>query len=122
MEKSDFERMGGTYHWEGDYMLPDLIAPESPHIGVWGLRRRNFLTKNRKPIYTGLLFSGKLNDHLEEVDRSADQMLFQLVERMSERDGITESLKAEKQMEWVLRMNAIRSAAEEVVLHDFIYC
>ncbi len=110
-----------TYHREGDYLLPDLVSPESPHLGVWGLRRRNYLLKNRDGIYTGLLLSGELNAHLEETDRSAEKMLFQLVETMAQREGITETFKAENQMEWVRRMNAIRSAAEEVVLHDLIY-
>ena len=89
---------------------------------VWGLRRKSFLLNNRKPVYTGLLLSGELNARLEEIDRAAEKMLFQLVETMAEREGITEQLKAEDQMEWVRRMNAIRSAAEEVVLHDLIYC
>ena len=63
-----------TYHREGDYMLPDLISPEAPHIGVWGMRRREFLRKHHGGIYTGLLLSGKLNAHLEEIDRAASDM------------------------------------------------
>ena len=114
--------MNLTYHRAGDYLLPNLIPPESPRIGAWGLRRKNYLLKSKDGIYTGLLLSGELNAHLEETDRSAEKMLFQLVETMTEREGITEALKAEDQMEWVRRMNAIRSAAEEVVLHDLIYC
>lgn len=128
-----------TYHRAGDYLLPDLIPPESPRIGAWGLRRKNYLLKSKDGIYTGLLLSGELNAHLEETDRAAEKMLFHLVEAMAQREalhipagsaarcssyarlGITETLKAEDQMEWVRRMNAIRSAAEEVVLHDLIY-
>ena len=68
-----------TYHREGDYLLPDLIPPESPQIGVWGLRRKNYLLNSKKPIYTGLLLSGKLNAHLEEIDRSATEMLDRLI-------------------------------------------
>lgn len=113
--------MNLTYHRAGDYLLPNLIPPESPRIGAWGLRRKNYLLKSKDGIYTGLLLSGELNAHLEETDHAAEKMLFQLVETMAEREGITETLKAKDQMEWVRRMNAIRSAAEEVVLHDLIY-
>ena len=111
-----------TYHREGDYLLPNVVSPRGPQIGVWGLRRKNYLLNSKKPLYTGMLLSGKLNAHLEEIGRSASQMFAELVENMAKREGITETLKAENQMEWVCRMNAIRSAAEEVVLHDLIYC
>ena len=111
-----------TYHRTGDYLLPDLVPPEAPNIGVWGERRRNYLKKSKDGIYTGLLLSGELNIHLEEIDRSAKEMFDRLVTEMAKRDGITEALKASDQMEWVRRMNAIRSAAEEVVLNDLIYC
>lgn len=63
-----------TYRREGDYLLPDLITPEAPRIGVWGMRRREFLRNHRDGIYTGLLLSGKLNAHLEEIDYSANAM------------------------------------------------
>ena len=121
MKLTDFERMGGTYHQEGDYLIPNVVAPQSPQVGVWGERRRQFLLRNQEPIYTGMLLSGRLNAHLEEVDRSADEMFSQLVEQMAARDGITEQLKADNQMEWVCRLNAVRYAAEEAVLTDFIY-
>lgn len=78
--------------------------------------------KNKKPIYTGMPLSSKLDAHLKEIDRSAAEMLSQLVESMAAREGITEALKAEDRMEWVRRMNALRSAAEEVVLKALIYC
>ena len=111
-----------TYHREGDYLIPDLIPPESPRIGAWGMRRKHYLQEHRDGIYTGLLLSGELNAHLEETDRAATEMLSRIVESMAKREGITETLKASDQMEWVRRMNAIRSAAEEVVLNDLIYC
>ena len=122
MEKSFFERTGGTYHWEGDYLIPDLIAPEAPRIGAWGERRRQYLLKSRNGIYTSLLLSGELNAHLEEIDRAAEEMFFQLVKQMAEREGVTEKLKAANQMEWVRRMNAIRAVSEEVVRNKLIYC
>ena len=114
--------MKNTHHTEGDYLLPDLIPPESPQIGVWGLRRKNYLLNSKKPIYTGLLLSGELNAHLEEIDRSAAEMFGCLISNMAKREGITETLKVENQMEWVRRMNEARSAAEEVILNDLIYC
>ena len=88
-----------TYHHEGDYLIPNLIPPDNPHIGVCGLRRKDYLLKSKKPIYTGMLLSGKLNVHLEEIDRSASEMFSQLVDEMAKREDITETLKAENQME-----------------------
>ena len=110
-----------TYHPEGGYLIPDLVLPEEPRIGIWGRRRKRFLQQHRDPIYTGLLLSGKLKDHLEEIDRSAAEMVDRLMVEMARREGITEELKAENQMEWVRRMNGIRNAAEEVVLTELIY-
>ena len=88
-----------TYHREGDYLLPDLIPPESPNIGVWGMRRRDYLRKYHDGICTGMLLSGKLNAHLEEIDRSANGLFDLLVSQYAARDGITEQLKAENQIE-----------------------
>lgn len=109
-----------TYHWEGDYLIPDLSAPESPKIGIWGECRRRFLRTHQKPIYDAMLMRGTLNAHLEEVDRSAEEMLDQLMTQMAKREGVTELLKAESQREWVQRMNSIRLRAEEVIKHDLI--
>ena len=110
-----------TYHREGDYYLPDLVPPKSPDIGVWGLRRRRFLQQYHDGIYTGLLLSGKLNAHLEEIDRSANEMFDQLIGQYAEREGVTEELKTQDQMEWVRRMNDIRERAEETVTRELIY-
>lgn len=90
--KSLYEQLGGTYHQEGDYLIPDLVWPPPPHIGIWGDRRRQYLLKNREPIFTGLLLSGKLNAHLVEVDRQAEEMLFQLVDQMARAEDVTEQL------------------------------
>lgn len=109
-----------TYHWEGNYLIPDLIPPESPHIGIWGERRRQFLRKHRKPLYSEMLMSGTLNAHLEEVDWEAEQLFDQLKEELAKHDGITEALKAEDQMAWVRRSNSIRLAAEEIVRKEWI--
>ena len=112
--------MNLTYHWEGDYLIPDLVPPESSHIGIWGERRRQFLRRHRKPLYSGVLMSGTLNAHLEEVDREAERLFDRLTEEMAKRDGITDPLKAEDQLEWVRRMNAIRFAVEEIVRKEWV--
>ena len=109
-----------TYHREGDYLIPDLVPPEEPQIGPWGRRRKRYLQQYRDPIYTGLLLSGKVKNHLEEIDRSVLEMIDRLVEEMARKEGITEKLKEKNQMQWVRRMNGIRNAAEEVVLAELI--
>ena len=110
-----------TYHWEGDYLIPDLVAPESPHIGIWGERRRRFLRTHQRPVYDAMLMKGSLNAHLEEVDQAADKMLDRLIIQMVERENITEVLIASNQVEWVRRTNSIRNSAVEVVKNDLIY-
>ena len=121
MEISLFERMGGTYYQEGDYLLPDLSVPELPTIGVWGQRRKQYLKEHRQALYTALLLSGKLNDHLSEVDEQAEAMFSQLVKQVAAQDSITEQLKAEDQMKWVRQMNNVRNRAEEVIYNELIY-
>ena len=109
-----------TYHREGDYLIPDLLPPPSPHIGVWGLRRKRYLQQYHDGVYTGLLLSGKLNAHLQEIDRSANEMYDLLINQYAAREGVTEQLKAENQMEWVQRMNGLRQMAEDVIYQDLI--
>lgn len=121
MGKSFFEQMGGTYRQEGDYLLPNLVPPESVPIGIWGQRRRHYLKTQREPLYTTLLLSGKLDSHLSEIDVQAEVMFFQLVERLAKQEGITEQFKAENQMEWVRRMNNIRERITEIVNSELIY-
>ena len=115
------DEMRVTYHAEGDYLIPNLTAPEPPNIGVWGERRRQYLRRAKRAIYDGMLMRGTLNEHLEETDRQAEELLDRLTKQLAEHEGVTEALKAEDQMEWVRRMNSIRSRAEEVVLSELIY-
>ena len=103
-----------TYHKEGEYYLPDLIVPEAPKVGRYGMLRRRFLRENRNGTYTAMLLTGKLNQHLEEIDRQANEM-------MAKQEGVNESLKAENQMKWVGLMNNIQAAAEEIVLKELVY-
>ena len=121
MEKSLFEQMDGTYYQECDYFLPDLSVPELLAIGIWGQRRRRYLKEHRQALYTALLLSGKLNDHLSEVDEQAEAMFSQLVKQMAAQDSITEQLKADNQLEWVRQMNSVRNRAEEVTYNELIY-
>ena len=109
-----------TYHWEGDYLIPDLIAPESPKIGIWGERRRQFLRKLQRPDYDAMLMNGTLSAHLEEVDRSAEEMLSQLITQLAAREGLTEMLKAADQMSWVQAINCICNITEEIVTTELI--
>ena len=123
MGKSLFEQMGGTYTQVGDYMLPNLTIPEEEQkpIGIWGQRHARYLKQHHKILYYNLLTSGKLNAHLAEIDRQAEEMFLRLVKQMAEREGVTEQLKAENQTEWVRRMNSIRSGVAEIVYTDLIY-
>ena len=118
--QSDFETMGGAYQQVGDYLLPCVDPPENPDIGIWGERRRKYLQKSQKALYTAMLLGDNLNAHLEEVDKSAWEMFDRLAEQLKRRDCITEELKATNQMEWVQRMNAIRHEAAEVVMRELI--
>ena len=118
--KSTYEKMGGTYHQTGDYLLPNLETPEEPKISIWGQRRRKYLRECQKPLYTAMLLSDTLNAHLEEVDRSATEMFDRLTEQLNGRDGITEELKAANQLEWVQRMNVIRHEAAKIVTKELI--
>ena len=121
--ESIFEQSGGTYTMQGDYRLPNLTLPaedERP-IGVWGQRHLHYLKEYHRLTYTNLLTSGRLNEYLAEIDKQAKDMFLRLIKQMSEREGVTEQLKTENQMEWVGRMNNIRSRAVEIVNAELIY-
>lgn len=123
MEKSLFERMGGTYKQVGDYLLPGLIlsGQEQQSIGIWGQRHARYLKQYHRVRYYNLLTSGKLNSYLADIDEQAEELFSRLVRQMSEKQGITEQLKASDQMMWVGRMNAVRNAAMEIVNKELIY-
>ena len=121
MEKSLFEQMGGTYKQVGDYLLPDVELPEEKPIGVWGTRHYHHLRKANRVLFSQLTISGKMNDYLAEIDRQAEDMFSQLVKQLAERDGISETLKATDQMEWVCQMNGVWVQATEIVNNELIY-
>ena len=118
--KSTYETMGGKYQQNGDYLLPNLEVPESPEVGVWGERRRKYLRKHQKALYTAMMLSGTLNTHLEKVDRTANEMYDRLTSQLAAQEGVTEQLKAACQMEWVQQMNNIRSRAAAIVWKELI--
>ena len=122
--KSLFEQLGGTYTRQGDYCLPNVCLPpeEERPIGVYGQRRRVYLKKHHRVLYYNLLTAGTLDGHLADLNEQAEAMFSRLVKQLSEKEGVTEALKAENQMLWVQRMNNIRSAAMESVANDLIYC
>ena len=122
--ESLFEQLGGTYTRQGDYCLPDVCLPpeEERPIGVYGQRRRVYLKKHHRILYYNLLTAGTLDGHLADIEEQAEAMFSRLVKQLSEKEGVTEALKAENQMLWVQRMNNIRSAAMEIVANDLIYC
>ena len=124
MEKRIYnEQTGIGYTLQGDYYLPDLALPneETKPVDWWGQRHARHLKQNHKVWYMNLLTSGKLNDHLADVDVQAENMFSRLVKQMAEREGVTEQLKSDDQMEWVARMNNIRSRATEIVNNEIIY-
>ena len=110
-----------TYRTEGDYRLPNLSVPEAPKVGKYGMLRRSYLKNHRNGIYTGMLLSGELNSHLEEIDRQATEMVERLTEQMATQQGVTERLKASDQMKWVGLMNNIKASAEEVAMKELVY-
>ena len=117
------EKKGLGYTLCGDYYLPDLELPEDEeaHYGKYGILRKTYLKEHRKPYYQMLILQGKLNEHLNRVDREAHERMDILVAQMAEKQGVTELFKAEQPMLWVRKMNGIRTAAEEMVLTEIVY-
>lgn len=109
------------YHWEKDYLFPNLEAPEAPTIGKFGTMRHQYLRTYHQGIFDGMLLEGSLNAHLEEIDRQANEMMERLTALLAEAEGANEPLKAKNQMAWVSAMNSIKNRAEEMVICDLIY-
>ena len=117
------ERTGLQYELVGNYyLIAGEDEPEGRPIGIWGRRHLRYIRKHKVGLYAELLTTGKLNDYLADLNEQAEAMFSRLVKQLSEKEGITEALKAENQMLWVQRMNNIRSAAMESVANDLIYC
>jgi len=124
MEKYIYDENNGLwYELQGDYYIPCLKLPdeEQVEIGVWGQRHLEYIKHHRKGFYTTLVLDCKLNRHLADINKQAEEMFDTLIKQFKQAEVITEQLKAENQMEWVARMNSICSRATEIVNHDIVY-
>ena len=125
MDKYIYENSNGLwYELQGDYYIPCLVLPtekEERHIGIWGHRHLRYIREHKKVLYVDLLISGKLQSYLADVEEQAQELFDRLMKQRAEREGITETLKAENQMLWVGRMNALRSAVTETVNTEVIF-
>ncbi len=121
--KSLFEQMGVTYSQQGDYLIPNITLSNEGNqpIGIWGQRHLRYLKQHRKVIYTNLLTSGKLNSHLAEIDKQAEELYFRLVKQFAESEGVSEQLKADDPMEWIGRMGNIQSRCREIVNSEVVF-
>lgn len=116
------ERTGLKYELVGDYyLIADDDEPEECPIGIWGQRHLRYLKQHHKTVYAELLTSGKLSSYLANLNEQAGEMFSRLVKELAEKNGITETLKAENQMLWVQLMNAARKTATELVQADIIF-
>lgn len=124
MENRIYDKKNGLwYERQGDYYISCLTLPEKEQkpVGVWGQRHLRYLTEHRKVLYTELLTSGKLNSYLADIDEQAHDMFSRLVTELAKKEGVTERMKDENQMEWVGRMNNIRNRAREIINSEIIY-
>ena len=121
--KTIFEEMGGTYRQVGDYFIPNITLPHDGDykIGKYERMRRSYLKEYRKILYNNYVLEGMLFKHLAEIDQACNERIENIVSAMAKQEGVTEALKAADQIEWVRRMNSIRSRAEEIVLHELVY-
>lgn len=111
-----------SYSKVGDYLIPNLILPEEEQsIGKYGRMRRRYLKEHRPVLFSNLILSGKLYQHLAEIDRTCEDRLELIIRQIKVQEGVTEKLKADDQMEWIRRMNSIQNRAEEIVLSELVY-
>ena len=117
------ESNGLWYELQGDYYIPCLILSEeeTQPIGLWGQRHKRYLKEHRHIVYTTMLIDGTLNRYPADINQQAEQMFHRLIDEMAQKQGVTEQLKAENQMEWVSQMNACKAQAEEIVKAELIY-
>lgn len=111
------------YRRNGDYLLPDMGLTEAERrpLGKYGIMRQQYLEQNRPGLYTRLILSGKLMEHLQEIDTTAHGRLESLMSLLTKQQGVTEELKAQDQMAWVGAMNSLKNQAEEIILTELIY-
>ena len=113
-----------SYSQCGDYLIPNLVLPEEEHhtIGKYGRMRKRYLQEHRPVLYSNLILSCKLFQHLSEIDHACVDRMDLLTRQMADREGVTEALKAVDQFEWVRCMNSIQNRAEEIVMNELVYC
>ena len=124
MEKYIYNGNNGLwYELQGDYYIPCLtLDEEDPQpIGMWGRKHLRYIKEHRPVLHATRLLSGKLNSRLAEIDKQATEMYDRLVKQLTEKEGITEQLKAQDQMTWVGAMNGIRNQAEEIVNAEIVF-
>ena len=122
MKKYIYEETNGLwYERREDYYFPCLTAEKALPIGIWGQRHLRFIKQNRRALYLELKTNGRLNAYLADIDQQAETMLDHLMTQMAEREGVTETIKAQDQMAWVQQMNGIRHRAEEIVQQELIF-
>ena len=121
MEKSVFEALGGSYIEVNGQFIPNLVIQESESIGKYGRMRRQYLKDRHPIIFSELLLSEQLYSHLVEIDSACHGRMELLTRQMAAQEGVTETLKAADQMEWLRRMNSIQNRAEEIVMKELIY-
>ena len=121
--KSLFEQNGGKYTQSGDYFLPEmgLTELEKKPLGKYGMMRRKYLEESRQGLYTRMILSEKLMEHLQEIDATCSRRMDQMIREMAVAEGVTEELKAKEQMTWVRKMNSLHASAEEIVLKELVY-
>ena len=116
------EKNGLSYTLHGDYYLPNLVLnEEKPIYGKYGMLRKQFLKEHRLAKYQYLLLTGKLTEHLNQIDQEARNQVEMLTEQMVKKQGVNDNLKRQDQMMWVRLMNNIKFSAEEIVLKNMVY-
>ena len=123
MNKSSFEQNGGTYRTVADYKIPNITLPAEARkpLGVWGMKRKEYLMNYKRVKFNIMLMNGTLWTYLAEVDELASAMFSRLVEQMKANEGITEQLKEDNSIEWLARMNNIEARTREIVCEELIY-
>ena len=121
--KTLYETLGVTYREENGHLVPELELPEQTiyQIGKYGRMHLDYIKNHRRGRYTTLLTEGKLNAHLHEIDLESNEMLDNIIHRLSTERGIDEDLKARDMLLWVAEMNNIKVSAEEIIWREVIY-
>lgn len=111
-----------NYTLQGDYYFPELIIKEEEATyGKYGILRKNYLKEHKSGYYQYLILTGKLTEHLNQIDKEAGEQVEILVKQMAERCGVTEKMREENWMEWVRRMNDIKEKVEEIIRGEILY-